>query len=284
VCQEGTQRRGFTLVELLVVIAIIAVLIGLLLPAVQKVREAAARMHSMNNLKQLALAVHQFADDRVGLIPDKWGTEDAGGKLRSVHVNILPYIEQGGVYQAYVTSQTGSLSGSYPIRIFCSPSDPTVRPNEPHGCTSYPINGYLFTGQFSMSTIVDGTTNTFMFAEHYAASCGGIAFRWLLASNQVLSYNTPVSIFGLELRADRRATFADEPLEDFTPTGVPSQTFQLRPSIADCNSRMAQSPYASGMLVALADGSVRTLSRRMSPGTYWAGVTPNGGEVLGLDW
>jgi prepilin-type N-terminal cleavage/methylation domain-containing protein len=283
-CQIRKSRFGFTLIELLVVIGIIAILIGLLLPAVQKVREAAARMHSMNNLKQLALATHQFADDRDGMIPDKWGTEDAGGKLRSVHVNILPYIDQGAVYRAYVASQNGSLSSSYPIPIFCSPSDPTVRPNEPHGCTSYPINAYLFTGQFSMNMIVDGTTNTFMFAEHYAAGCGGVWFRWLLVSNIVLDYNPPLSVRGLEVRADRRATFADEPIGDFTPTGVPSQTFQLRPSIADCDSRVAQSPYTSGMLVALADGSVRILSRRMSPATYWGAVTPNGGEVLGSDW
>jgi prepilin-type N-terminal cleavage/methylation domain-containing protein len=284
VCQEGTQRRGFTLVELLVVIAIIAVLIGLLLPAVQKVREAAARMHSMNNLKQLALATHQFADDRDGMLPDKWGTEDAGGKLRSVHVNILPYIEQGMVYRAYVASQTGSLTDSYLIKVFYSPSDPTLRQIEFTGYTSYAVNGYLFTGQERLGNIADGTTNTLMFAEHYAASCGGIAFRWLSAVDNLLHINPPRSNGVFVLRADRRATFADEPLGDFTPIGVPSQTFQLRPSIAECDSRMAQSPYASGMLAALADGSVRTLSRGMSPATYWGTVTPSGGEILGLDW
>lgn len=283
-CQIGVSRRAFTLLELLVVIAIIAILIGLLLPAVQKVREAAARMQSTNNLKQLALAAHQFADDRGGLLPDKWGTEDAGGKLRAVHVNILPYIEQGGVYRAYVASQSGSLTDSYSVRVFYSPSDPTLRQSGLLGCTSYPVNGHLFTGQYRLSTVADGTTNTLMFAEHYAAGCGGMSFRWISASNQALAYSPPLLFGGLELRADRRATFADEPLGDFTPIGIPSQTFQLRPSIADCDARMAQSPYPSGMLVALADGSVRSLSSGISAVTYWAAVTPSGGEVLGADW
>jgi hypothetical protein len=102
--------------------------------------------------------------------------------------------------------------------------------------------------------------------------------------DNLLHINPPRSNGVFVLRADRRATFADEPLGDFTPIGVPSQTFQLRPSIAECDSRMAQSPYASGMLAALADGSVRTLSRGMSPATYWGTVTPSGGEILGLDW
>jgi prepilin-type N-terminal cleavage/methylation domain-containing protein len=277
-------RFGFTLLELLVVIAIIAVLIGLLLPTVQKVREATARIQSSNNLKQLALATHQFADTHSGLLPDKWGTEDAGGKLRSVHVSILPYIEQGAIYRAYVASQTGSLTDSYTIPMFYSPSDPSLHRSGFTGCTSYPVNGCLFTDQIRLSTIADGTTNTLMFAEHYAVACNGVSFRWLDSAAHIWHFNPPILSGGFELRADRRATFADEQLGDFTPTGVPSQTFQLRPSFAECDPRMAQTPHSSGMLVALADGSVRSLSSGISAVTYWAAVTPNGGEVLGSDW
>src|SRR5690349_14679033 len=107
-------RGGFTLIELLVVIAIIAILIGLLLPAVQKVREAAARIKCTNNLKQISLATVNASDTHEGLMPPGDGLYPATQPVNlnsyaSVFFHILPYVEQDNAYKA------------------------TLQPNDPHG-------------------------------------------------------------------------------------------------------------------------------------------------------
>jgi prepilin-type N-terminal cleavage/methylation domain-containing protein len=194
------DRRGFTLIELLVVIAIIAILIGLLLPAVQKVREAAARLQCQNNVKQISLACHNYHDANNSFPPY---AAARGSEFGSAHFFLLPFIEQDNVFR-----QANGLSfnvRTQAIKAYACPTDPTCPGGVfssdainyagnatsvgrtsvggvPYGATTYCINGQIAAtdlvnghptkGTMTMTSLSDGTSNTVLFGERMAFCAG----------------------------------------------------------------------------------------------------------------
>jgi prepilin-type N-terminal cleavage/methylation domain-containing protein len=281
------RSRGFTLIELLVVIAIIAILVGLLLPAVQKVRQAAARAQSQNNIRQLGLAVNNY-QSAYGCVPGNWQTIPSGIGVSAIYL-LLPFLEQSAIYDVGGASEGAyeSAAGSF-IKPFISPLDTSVGPtgvvnlgglnwavcnyatnHAVFGIPDISWNAYRDLG----SGILDGTSNTVLFAEKYAI-CGSGGAMWAYRPSDPQGWPT-MSFFAPNWTSVNYNN-------NSTPktAAVP----QVMPSVANCNPYNVQAFTTAGCLVGLCDGSARMVSPSITSTTWYSAIWPNDGQVLGPDW
>jgi prepilin-type N-terminal cleavage/methylation domain-containing protein len=305
----GPRRAAFTLIELLVVIAIIAILIGLLVPAVQKVRESATRIRCANNQKQLGLGVHNFHTTYKKLPPAWWwdpngaGTACCGswvtksgnvnGAAGSLHFFLLPYIEQGPLaQQGSQSSRQTNVAWQAVVDTFICPADFTSGswpnsngpntnnangPRPSFGSTNYAGNVWVFNPAPAgiLQAIPDGTSNTVMWCEVYQ-NCNnhsdGPAWAWIEPWQGPPSVN--VAMFGCPSSGIGSC-------RDYNQGGT---AFQLAPTLAQCIYTTIQTPHPTGMEVGMADGSVRTVTAAISTHTWELACYPRDGAVLPSDW
>jgi prepilin-type N-terminal cleavage/methylation domain-containing protein len=296
-----SRRPSFTLIELLVVIAIIAILIGLLLPAVQKVREAAARMKCANNLKQIGIGFHNY-HSAFGKFPPLCrydGTKTGGipqdpqGERGNIWIYLLPYIEQQNVGNLSVLNSPRNPSidnaaglneavnsiASKAIPTYLCPSDmnnqPTALWADGWQVANYVANHDAFhnpTDGGWMSNWDQGQTSYQSKVEFYTDGTSNTigvaeAYARCNGTGTLWAHEPPASL-------EWNAVF-----NTWAARGTASK-FQTMPTQTQCNTYIPQQIHTSGINVLLMDGSVRNITQSIDPVTWSYALTPSGGEVV----
>ena len=310
--RRDSSRNGFTLIELLVVIAIIAILIALLLPAVQQAREAARRTQCKNNLKQIALAMHNYESSNNALPPSMAIVPTITSNASwSIHGRLLPFMEQVNLYSQIDLSRAW---GNFPIisnfRVpgYVCPSDPKsdrARDTGTNGiflmptCYGFNFGTWLVynptTGQggdgiafpnsrIRISSITDGTSNTLLASEVHAwtaytrnggppSTDGTGHTEWANGHSHHSGFTTTLTPNSNVIFVDAGVTYRNT---DYASRQEGSNTTSV--SYSALNSRS----YHTGIVQsALCDGSVRSFSSNIDLSIWRALGTRDGGEVLG---
>jgi prepilin-type N-terminal cleavage/methylation domain-containing protein len=305
------KRSGFTLIELLVVIAIIAILIGLLVPAVQKVREAAARTQCANNLKQLALAAHSYHDVYKHLpagskgpmngnnsFPNGWCDPRYGCGLPYGHFSwaalILPYIEQQALYNqinfnlpAYAVSIEEDLNGT---------GSPTQRGPAGNAANAVVANNTppVFVCPSALVVAQPGTQKDYAINGGTGACCpertasGMTGVAWVNSSVRFADITDGTSNTFLFLEA------ANAGNQSWLPAGFGSNQFifvhhpsqgyvdgSQPPNTTTFNARSARGYHTGGVLASWCDGRVGFISNSITQATYHNMFTRNAGDQIG---
>jgi prepilin-type N-terminal cleavage/methylation domain-containing protein len=302
---RSPRRNGFTLIELLVVIAIIAILIALLVPAVQKVREAAARSQCANNIRQVAIACHMYQDKHKRAPSLTFDSVTTPRYRYNIFVSLLPLLENGNVQEAHKDGLTsgglwqptdgwnhimpgiGKEVRLVPMPILQCPSDPGIsNGNSAHdsawGASSYAANFNVFGAVRSggnadgpacqLHEIPDGSSNTIIFTEAFAASkdffggTGGNAVNAWCYPGIDWSYRyTPV--------IGNVRTYGAAVLDMVPQVGV---------TVAQADKRVPHSAH-SALVAVMGDASIRNINARVSWATWHAILGPSDKWGIGPD-
>jgi prepilin-type N-terminal cleavage/methylation domain-containing protein len=292
---SGWQRKykGFTLIELLVVIAIIAILIGLLLPAVQKVRAAAARTTCQNNMKNLGLAIHNYASANAGNLPPEiaYYPPNPGSGWSTFHYLLLPYMEQQAIYNANIGQGqvwgTGIQGAAGAVKSYVCPADSGSAPNGTcvygvggsWASSSYSSNYYMFgvgnnsingqtsnNSRYNIGNIPDGTSMTVGVVERY-----GSFQNWGWSSASYFYGGNP---WGWQ---PHQAVYGPWGLN--APQIAPAQNAN-----PVANPTCPQAGHPGSMNCLLMDGSIKQVTSAISSTTWNYACQPDDGNILGSDW
>ena len=317
------RRGGFTLIELLVVIAIIGVLIGLLLPAVQKVREAAARTKCQSNMRQMALGHHSHHDQK-GSFPPLIGwvgpNDVAGSVYGNMNHHLLPFIEEMGVfeasfrpsndwwgktYHAHVNENGMGYSREKPIKLFQCPSDSSMPPGgmSQHGgwaATSYGANAQVFANLYNSNgqtyytnnfaklpeSMTDGSSKTIMYSDKMALCSGANLSPGANWGNLWARWD--YDAHGPWIGAFTAVGLPGWNWSSNNGSGGPTNTVDsglplFNPTMP-CDPTRPSSTHSAIINVVMCDASVKAVRRSVSGASWNAAMTPNGKDAAGSDF